>query len=94
MGDSKTPFERLLFEQNILLHKSEDCSNVMKEDNLIKEFWDSIYIDLLKDTFIENKKSLKQRIVDYLYYYNEKRVHKKLKGMTPNEFNKECFRHI
>ena len=53
-----------------------------------------IYIDLLKDTCIENKKSLKRRIVDYLYYYNEKRVHKKLRGMTPNEFNEECFRHI
>jgi len=90
----KTPFERLLFEQNILFHKSKSCSSVVKEDNLIKEFWDAIYDDLLKDTFIENKKSLKQRVVDYLYYYNEKRVHNKLRGLTPNEFNKECFRHV
>jgi len=92
--NANSPFDRLLIEQNITHNKSVDSISPLVGDNLVKEFWDSIYVDLLKDTFIENKKSLKRRIVDYLYYYNEKRVHQKLRGMTPNEFNKECFRHI
>jgi len=92
--NSNIPFERLLDEQNILHHNSVDATSSTTITNLMKEFWDSIYIDLLKDTCIENKKSLKQKVVDYLYYYNEKRIHGKLRGMTPNEFNKECFRHI
>jgi len=92
--NANTPFERLLCEQNILYHKSDDSDCVKAINNFSNEFWSSIYIDLLQDTFFENKKSLKQKIVEYLYYYNEKRVHKKLRGMTPNEFNKECFRHI
>ena len=94
VSDANTPFERLLNEQNILHHNSGDSESPRPITNLVKGFWDSIYDDLLKDTCIENKKYLKQKIVDYLYYYNEKRVHEKLKGMTPNEFNKECFRHI
>jgi len=91
---SYSPLERLLYEQNIVYHKSDDSICETRTNSVSKEFWDSIYMDLLKDTFIEDKKTLKQKIVDYLYYYNEKRVHKKLRGMTPNEFNKECFRHL
>lgn len=94
MPKENSPFERLLKEQNILYQKSVSSESPKIITNLVKEFWDTIYDDLLRDTCIESKKILKQKIVDYLYYYNEKRVHKKLRGMTPNEFNKECFRHI
>lgn len=94
MPNVNSPFERLLDEQNILLHKSDESLYTTTTCSLLKEFWDSIYIDLLSDVCIKNKKSLKQKIVEYLYYYNEKRVHKNLRGMTPNGFNKLCARHV
>ena len=50
-----TPFERLLCEQNILHHKLEDSICARTRSDFSKEFWDSLYVDLLKDTCIEQK---------------------------------------
>jgi len=86
-----TPFQRLLSEQSVDYKEESPKINLNDQAN---EFWECIYTDLLKDRIFENKCSLKEKIVAYLYYYNEKRIHKKLRGMTPNGFNKRCSRHI
>lgn len=88
------PFDRLLDEKGIEHRKEKSFSYTAVLNSSIKEFWMSIHLDLLRGTVYETKEDLKDKIISYLYYYNEKRVHKNLRGMTPTEFNKICPRHI
>lgn len=95
-ADSNTnkPFTRLLNEKGIAHKTSEESSYANILNSNIKEFWSCLHLDVLKGTIYEDREDLKNKIVSYLYYYNEKRVHKNLRGMTPTEFNKVCPRHL
>lgn len=88
------PFDRLLNEKGVLHRNGNGSSYAEVLNNSIKEFWTCLHLDLLKGTIYEDQDELKDKIISYLYYYNEKRVHKNLRGMTPTEFNKICPRHI
>lgn len=92
--EKMNPFDRLLVEKGIFHRKSEGSAYSEILNNNIKEFWISLHLDLLKGTVYEDKNDLKDKIISYLYYYNEKRVHKGLRGMTPTEYNKICPRHL
>ncbi|MFD0963597.1 IS3 family transposase [Pseudofulvibacter geojedonensis] len=92
--DRINPFDMLLIEKGVIHKKGQGSSYAEVLNANIKEFWASLHIDLIKGTIYEDKDELKNKIISYLYYYNEKRVHKNLRGMTPTEFNKTCPRHI
>ncbi|MBQ5492500.1 MAG: IS3 family transposase, partial [Mycoplasmataceae bacterium] len=61
-------------------------------DNRDIEFWFSIFkteliyrLDIKKMLFVE----LKQAIADYIYYYNNVRIQKKLNWMTPIQYKSQ-----
>lgn len=93
-GVLKHPFSRLLKEMDIVHRQTYSNPYILLTSERIKEFWGVMTTDMLNNTRYTSPESLKEKIVEYLYYYNEKRVHQNLGGMTPNEFNKICPRVV
>ena len=52
----------------------------------IERFWKTLHEDLIEGTTFESPEEIRDELEQYLLYYNEKRPHQSLKGMSPAEF--------
>ena len=86
---SSKSFQQMLHKYNAIQSMSRIGNSL---DNRVVEFWFSILkteliyrLDIKKMSFVE----LKQAIADYIYYYNNVRIQKKLNWMTPVKYKNQ-----
>ena len=78
------PFERMLIELGI---KHRYIRPYRPQTNgKIERFWRTLYDDLIDGTTFDGVKGFQDELYKYLIYYNEKRPHQALKGLTPKQF--------
>jgi transposase InsO family protein len=84
------PFERMLIELGITHRYTRPYRP--QTNGKVERFWRTIESDLLEDTTFDSVQDLKQKLLDYLVYYNHHRPHQALAGKTPAQFNENCPR--
>ena len=57
-------------------------------------FWGTLKSEMFYGIKFDNFNSLKSRIEEYIYYYNNERLQNKLKGMTPIEYRNHSYNAI
>jgi len=83
----ENPFERLLVEMKIK-HMYQRPSATAINEKMIS-FVTAFKEEYLKDIPFESVADLKEKLLDYVIYYNERRPNAILDGMTPREFAKK-----
>ena len=77
----------LLAEMDIKHHYTRVYK--LQTNGKIERFWRTIEDDLLRETYFgKSKVHLKEKILQYLYYYNQERLHQILNGKIPHQFRK------
>ncbi len=78
-------FERMLLELGIKHRYTRPYRP--QTNGKVERFWRTLNEDLIEDTTFENIEEFKQELYDYLFYYNEYRLHSALGHKTPQDFN-------
>lgn len=84
------PFERLLIQLGMTHRYIRPYRP--QTNGKVERFWKTIREDLLEETSFSSLAHLQDELIQYLAYYNFKRPHQALKGLTPADFNKNCPR--
>jgi transposase InsO family protein len=75
------PFERMLIE--IGIKHSYTRPYRPQTNGKVERFWRTIKDDLLDSTSFNDIEELKEKIFEYMIYYNEIRPHQSLSGKSP-----------
>ena len=78
------PFERMLIEMGI--KHSYTRPYRPQTNGKVERFWRTIKDDLLETMVFKDVEELKERLFEYMIYYNEIRPHQSLNGKSPNNF--------
>ena len=80
------------------IEREEDNSKYVKKGNSLDNGLMECFFGLLKsEMFYEQEEKyktleeLKEAIEDYIYYYNNKRIKEKLKGLTPASYRSQSL---
>lgn len=86
------PFERLLKEMNI----KHRYTRVMRPqtNGKIERFWKTIEEDLIHETTFDTLEEFINELHQYLYYYNNERMHSSLNQKSPVSFLKDSVSEI
>lgn len=84
------PFERMLMEIGITHRYTQPYRP--QTNGKVERFWKTLKEDLIEETTFDSDEHLKDELLQYLAYYNLKRPHQALNGLSPVEFNKNCPR--
>ena len=75
------PMERMLQELGIKHHYTRPYRP--QTNGKVERFWRTLNEDLLEETTFESLEELKEKLMQYLLYYNTERPHQGLGGKTP-----------
>lgn len=105
--DSRKPKKLILHSDQGSIYTSIDFQNFLKEKNIIQSMsrigvcYDNVLIEsffshLKVEAFysqkpLRNNQSIKERIEEYIYYYNHKRIQLKLDRLSPIQFRKQAY---
>ena len=78
------PFERMLIELGIKHRRTKPFRP--QTNGKVERFWRTLNEDLLDETTFDSLEHLQSELQQYLFYYNEKRPHQSLNGLTPCQF--------
>lgn len=78
------PFERMLLELGVVHRYTRPYRP--QTNGKVERFWRTLKEDLLESGGFEDVEELKDRLFEYLIYYNEIRPHQSLAGKTPLAF--------
>lgn len=78
------PFERMLLELGVVHSYTRPYRP--QTNGKVERFWRTIKDDLLESGGFKDADELKDRLFEYLIYYNEIRPHQSLSGKTPSAF--------
>lgn len=84
------PFERMLVELGVVHSYTRPYRP--QTNGKVERFWGTIKDDLLESGGFKDIEELKDRLFEYLIYYNEIRTHQSLAGKTPLSFLQNCQR--
>lgn len=84
------PFERLLMQLGMTHRYIRPYRP--QTNGKVERFWKTIREDLIEETTFDSTQHFNDELIQYLAYYNYKRPHQALKGLTPEDFNKNCPR--
>jgi transposase InsO family protein len=76
------PFERMLMELGIVHRYIKPYRP--QTNGKVERFWRTIEEDMLRDTFYDSEKELKEELLHYLYYYNHERHHQGINNIPIN----------
>jgi IS30 family transposase len=86
------PFERMLIETKV---KHVYTKAYKPQTNgKIERFWKTLRDDLIDGTYFEDIEDFKQKLEEYLAYYNHYRKHQSLNGHTPVAFLEKSHRNM
>lgn len=77
-------FQKALEEHNIKQSMSRKGNCL--DNSIIENFFGRIKTEMFYELRYESLNELKEAIHDYIYYYNNKRIKSKLKGLSPDEY--------
>lgn len=81
------PFERLLTHFSIKHRRTKPYRP--QTNGKIERFWRSFHEEVIDGAVFNNLEELKEAILGYNFYYNEKRPHQGLNGKVPLDYLKE-----
>ena len=82
------PFERMLTELGIKHRYTKPYRP--QTNGKIERFWRTLNEDLIEGTCFDSIDHFRDELTKYLFYYNQMRPHQSLKGLTPEQFLKNC----
>jgi len=79
------PYEKMLVEMGIKHRYTRPYRP--QTNGKIERFWRTLNEDLIDGTTFENIEEFKKELFEYMFYYNEYRMHSSLGNITPKKFN-------
>ena len=64
------------------------------DNSVMENFFGRMKTEMFYGYRFESLDELKQEIHDYIFYYNNKRIKSKLKGLSPIEFRTQSYSYI
>ena len=85
-------FQKTLEEHNI--RQSMSSKGNFLDNSIIENFFGRMKTEMFYGLKYDSLDELKEAIHDYIYYYNNKRIKSKLKGLSPVEYRTQSYSFV
>lgn len=93
-SDKGSEYISNLFRHQLKIYDVRQSMNrkqKMNDNAFIESFFNSLKIETIKQQPIENERHLRRLVSMYTRYYNKKRIHMSIGGMTPNQYEMNFY---